>query len=62
MARRTIAGMSYVLLGALIGGLLMYLLCSNQKASEIGRMLFFAAVLGLLVALAPSTVHALHGG
>lgn len=52
----------YLLLAALFGGLLMYLLMSNQKAVEIGRMLFFAAVLALLVALAPSTVHALHGG
>jgi DMSO reductase anchor subunit len=54
--------MSYLLLAALIGGLLMYLLCSNSKAAEIGRMLFFAAVLGLLIALGPSTVHVLHGG
>ena len=54
--------MAYLLIAALIGGLLMYLLCSNTKACEIGRMLFFAAVLALLVALAPLTVHALHGG
>jgi hypothetical protein len=54
--------MPYLLLVALIGGLLMYLLCSNSKAAEIGRMLFFAAVLGLLIALGPSTIHILHGG
>jgi hypothetical protein len=54
--------MGYLLIAALIGGLLMYLLCSGAKAVEIGRMLFFAAVLALLVALAPSTVHMLHGG
>ena len=54
--------MAYLLLAALVGGLLMYLLCSNTKAAEIGRMLFFASVLALLVALAPLTVHLLHGG
>jgi hypothetical protein len=52
--------MAYLLLAALLGGLLMYLLCSGTKAVEIGRMLFFAAVLALLVALAPSTLHLLH--
>jgi len=54
--------MAYILLIALVGGLLMYLLCKNTKAAEIGRMLFFAGVLALLVALAPTTVHLLHGG
>jgi hypothetical protein len=54
--------MSYLLLAALIGGLLMYLLCANAKAIEIGRMLFFASVLALLIALAPLTAHLLHGG
>jgi hypothetical protein len=54
--------MAYLLLAALFGGLLMYLLCSGEKAVEIGRMLFFAAVLAILVALAPLTVHLLHGG
>jgi len=53
--------MAYLTLAALIGGLLMYLLCANSKAAEIGRMLFFAAVLALLIALAPATVHVLHG-
>jgi hypothetical protein len=54
--------MAYILLVALVGGLLLYLLATSTKAVEIGRMLFFAAVLALLVALAPSTVHLLHGG
>lgn len=54
--------MAYILLAALVGGLLLYLLATSAKAVEIGRMLFFAAVLALLVALAPSTVHLLHGG
>jgi hypothetical protein len=54
---------AYLFIAALVGGLLMYVLCSNAKAVEIGRMLFFAAVLGLLVALAPAaTAHLLHGG
>jgi hypothetical protein len=53
--------MAYLLLAALIGGLLMYLLSKNAKAVEIGRLLFFASVLALLVALAPSTVRLLHG-
>lgn len=54
--------MNYLLLVALIGGLLMYLLCSDGKAQEIGRMLFFAAVLALLIAYGPATAHLLHGG
>jgi hypothetical protein len=58
----TISRMAYLLLIALVGGLLMYLLCANSKAVEIGRMLFFASVLALLIALAPLTAHLLHGG
>jgi hypothetical protein len=53
---------AYLLIAALVGGLLMYLLCSNAKAAEIGRMLFFSSVLAVLIALAPLTVHLLHGG
>jgi hypothetical protein len=47
---------SYLLIGALVGGLLMYLLCSNAKAVKIGEMLLFASILALLIALAPLTV------
>ena len=54
--------MPYVLLAVLAVGLFMYLWCSNAKAVEIGRMLFFAAVLAFLIAVAPLTVHLLHGG
>jgi hypothetical protein len=54
--------MTYLLLVALVGGLLMYLLCANAKAAEIGRMLFFSAVLALLIAFGPATAHLLHGG
>lgn len=53
--------MSYLLVAALIGGLLMYLLCANAKAVRIGEMLLFAAILAILIATAPSTVHLLHG-
>lgn len=55
--------MPYLLIAALIGGLLMYLLCDlakYPKAAEVGRLLFFAAVVALLIALAPATVAKLH--
>ena len=51
----------YLLLVTLIGGLLMYLLGKSTKTARIGEMLFFASVLALLIALAPSTVAKLHG-
>jgi hypothetical protein len=54
--------MAYLLIAALIGGLLMYLLCSNAKAVRIGEMLLFSSILALLIAIAPATVHLLHGG
>jgi len=54
--------MSYILIMTLVAGLLMYLLCDGHpKAQEIGRMMLFAAILALLIALAPSTVRLLHG-
>lgn len=51
--------MAYILIIALVAGLLMYLLCSQAKAQEIGRMLFFASALAILIALAPLTVRLL---
>lgn len=51
----------YLLLATLIGGLLMYLLGKGAKTVRIGELLFFASVLALLIALAPSTVAKLHG-
>lgn len=54
--------MAYLLITALIGGLLMYLLCANTKAARIGELLLFASILALLIAVAPSTLHLLHGG
>lgn len=53
--------MAYLLIGTLIGGLLMYLLCKDAKAVRIGEILLFASVLALLIALAPLTVAKLHG-
>ena len=53
-------GMAYLLIAALIGGLLMYLLCSNGKATRIGEMLLFSSILALLIALAPATIAKLH--
>ena len=52
---------SYLLLVALIAGLLMYLLSTNAKVMRIGEMLLFSSILALLIALAPSTVAKLHG-
>ena len=53
--------MSYLLIAALIGGLLMYLLCSNAKAVRIGEMLLFSSILALLIAIGPATVQLLRG-
>ena len=52
--------MSYALIIALVAGLLMYLLCSNGKAQEIGRMMLFSSILAFLIAIAPATVRLLH--
>ncbi len=52
--------LAYILPIALIVGLLMYLLCSQAKAQEIGRILFFSAILSLLITLAPYTVKMMH--
>ena len=51
---------SYILLIALIAGLLMYLLSANAKVVRIGEMLLFSSILGLLIALAPLTVSLLQ--
>ena len=52
---------SYLLLIALIAGLLMYLLSTNAKVVRIGEMLLFSSILALLIALAPGTVRLLNG-
>ena len=52
---------SYILIIALIAGLLMYLLSTNSKVVRIGEMLLFSSILALMIAVAPSTVAKLHG-
>lgn len=51
--------MRYIVLAALVIGLMVYLLCSEQKASgkaaRIGELMFFAAMLALFIALAPAS-------
>lgn len=54
--------MAYLFFAALIGGLLMFLLAKKYPdAKEVGRLLFFAAALAFLVALAPAAVRLLQG-
>lgn len=48
--------MAYILIIALVAGLLMFLLSSNAKAVRIGEMLLFAGLIALLIAVAPATV------
>jgi hypothetical protein len=52
-----------IFFGALIGGLLMYMLCTkNVKAQRIGEMLLFSSILALLIAVTPTAVaKLLHG-
>lgn len=52
--------MAYITLLALIVGLLMWLLCSQGTAKEIGKILFAAACFGICIAAAPATVHLLQ--
>lgn len=53
--------MAYISILMLVVGLLMYLLCSHAKAQEIGRMLFFAAILALaIVVFAPQSARLFH--
>lgn len=49
----------YLVLLVLVAGLLMYLLC-NSKAQEVGRMMFFAALLALMYAAAPMAIALLR--
>jgi hypothetical protein len=51
--------MAYILLIALIGGLLMFVLSSNAKAVRIGEILMGASILAFLIAVAPLTVRLL---
>jgi Na+/phosphate symporter len=38
-------------------GLLIYVLASNPKLSEIGRLMFFAGLLATLLAVGQKVVH-----
>ncbi len=52
--------MQYITLIALIVGLLMYLLTTNGKTQEIGRILFAAGAFGICIAGAAATLHIFH--
>lgn len=53
--------MAYITLLILLAGMLMYLLCSNAKAQELGRIMFFCALIALtIVVFAPKTAHLFH--
>jgi uncharacterized membrane protein len=52
---------SYLLIIALVTGLLMYLLSANAKVVRIGEMLLFSSILALLIAVAPATMKLLQG-
>jgi Na+/phosphate symporter len=40
-------------------GLILYLLASNPKAAEIGRILFFCGVMAAVLAAGNHTIHLL---
>lgn len=42
---------------AAIAGALLYLIAANQKAAELGRLIFGASMLVVLLTLAGRTVH-----
>lgn len=52
---------AWLLIIALVAGLFMYMRASNTKVVRIGEMLLFSAILAILIAVAPATVHMLHG-
>ncbi len=53
--------MAYITLLILLAGMLMYLLCANGKAQELGRIMFFCALASLtFVVFAPKTLALFH--
>lgn len=54
--------MAYILIITLLLGLFMYLWAppSRSNEKELGRLMFFAALLALLITLAPLTVALLR--
>ena len=57
MRHQIVASLTIV---AIVAGALMYALCARAKLQAIGRMLLLAAIVALLIAIAPSTVQILH--
>lgn len=51
--------MAYVLIFAFIIGLFMYLLSSNSKAQDLGRLIVLSSLLAFFIAVAPLTVRLL---
>lgn len=45
----------YIIVFVALGGLLMYLLSSNGKAQEVGRICFFTGLLVLLLQMSKAT-------
>lgn len=45
--------MPWICLIVMFVGLAMYLFLDNVKGQEIGRLMFFAALLGFMIAVAP---------
>jgi hypothetical protein len=52
--------LALLFIAALVGGLLMFKLCSGDW-KEIGKMLLFSAILSFLIVIAPAAVKLLHG-
>lgn len=52
--------MFWVWLITLLVGLAMFLFLDNAKGQRVGEILFFSAVLGLMIAVAPEVVAKLR--
>lgn len=51
--------MQYLVLFAIVAGLLMWLLCKG-KAEKLGEILLTTGLLALFIALAPATARLFH--
>jgi hypothetical protein len=53
--------MAFLILLILVGGVLLYALSGNAKVSEIGRLMFFAALVALCITVfAPLAAKLFH--
>ena len=53
--------LQYLLFITLVVGLLMFIFCKkHETAKEIGRMMFFAALVGLMFAYGPTSMALLR--